>query len=125
MTRRTPATQQRYDQARERGDTIIHVDTQGNRFLDWQQERVIYEYDHWVVIPNRFPYDAIFTVHDLLVPKRHFAYVRDATDEERHEYYQIKKQLDQDDTYESIIENFSRSRSVDTHFHAHLVCWVE
>lgn len=125
MTQRSKQTQEAYDLAREQGETIIVVDEAGNRFLDWTQEENRTEYDHWVIIPNRYPYDTIFSVHDLLIPKRHFAFIREATDEERHEYYAIKKQLDKEGKYESIIENFTNSRSVNKHFHAHLVHWVD
>lgn len=125
MNRRTLETQKRYDDDRKKGETIITTDESGNRYLDWTQEQPIREYEHWVIIPNRYPYDAIFVQHDLLIPKRHFSFIREATNEERHEYYRIKKELDGEGVYESIIENFSNSRSVQKHFHAHLVDWIE
>lgn len=125
MTKRSKETQQAYDEARKQGKTIIAVDAEGRRFLDWTQTTIIREYDYWAIIANDFPYDTIFTTHDLLLPKRHFAFIRDATDAERHEYYRIKKELDQEGNYESLIENFSNSRSVEKHFHVHLVDWVD
>ena len=122
---RTDATQHAYDQARADGETSLTFDAQGLAIFDLEQERFLREYTHWVVIENRYPYDKVFAVHHMLVPKRPFPFVREATDEERAEYYQIKKELDQDSEYQSIIENFSNSRSVRKHFHAHLVVWLD
>lgn len=123
MYKRTPETQARYDKARKDGDTILRHDENDNIYFDLSQAVIHQEYAHWVLIPNSFPYDALFTTHDMLVPRRRFAHIRDATDEERHEYYAIKKDIDNNFKYESIIENFEASRSAPDHFHAHLVVW--
>ena len=66
-----------------------------------------------------------FSEHHLLIPKTRVAFLRDAPPEVQEEYYQIKKQLDEEQVYDSIIENFSNGRSVNGHFHVHLVNWIE
>lgn len=116
-------TQKLFDQAKKEGTTIAKIDSDGEMFFDLSRTTIIQDHDHWVVIPNDFPYDVICTKHDMLVPKRPFNYIREATDAERHEYYAIKKRLDSEGQYESIIENFTQNRSNTGHFHAHLVVW--
>ncbi len=125
MQKRTEQTQAAYDRAREEGDTIIATDEQGHQYFQWYDRAAIRDYMHWVIIHNRFPYDAMFTEHHLLIPKKRIAFLRDAAQEVRDEYYEIKKNLDQEEVYESIIENFSNSRSVGGHYHIHLVNWLD
>jgi len=121
--KRTQGTQDRYDLAKKTGATILETNEAGDKCFNLENARVLRSWEYWVIIPNSFPYDQIAKKHDMLVPKRRFAYIRDATDEERHEYYAIKKELDRASEYESIMENFSHSRSARGHFHAHLISW--
>lgn len=123
MFQRTPETQKRYDQARAEGTTILQYDDDGKAFFDLSRVSLIKYYTYWVMIANDFPYDAIFTTHNMLIPKRVFAFLRDATDAERQEYFAIRKELDDEAYYDSIIENFFHSRSAKKHFHAHVVHW--
>lgn len=122
---RTEATQKAYEEARAQGETSLLFNEEGIAVFDLEQEAYIAEYEYWVIIPNRYPYDAVFATHHMLVPKRAFPYLRDATQEEEAEYYRIKHELDREESYQSIIENFSNSRSVRKHFHAHLVVWLD
>ena len=121
--KRTIETQARYDQAKKTGESIVEVGQDGETFFNLSRTHALEQYNYWVIIPNDFPYDSIFSKHDLLVPKRSFNFIREATPQEREEYYEIKKGIDGSETYESIIENFSSTRSAKGHFHAHLVVW--
>jgi len=86
-----------------------------------EEENILHAGDYWVVIPNDFPYDKVFEKHDLLVPKRVFAYASDMTKEEFDELQQLKLDLDED--YDSILENLYETRSVHKHFHLQLCMW--
>lgn len=123
MNKRTQHTKDLFEKAKREGTTIVDRGSDGELFFNLEKTEIIRNYDSWVIIPNGFPYDVMCSRHDMLVPKRPFNYIREATDQERHEYYAIKKQLDSEGIYESIIENFSENRSNTGHFHAHLVVW--
>lgn len=79
---------------------------------------LVKEYKYWVIRENRFPYDAIFDVHHMLIPKRTFSHAEGMNQEEREEYEFILDEIA--DTYDGILENFNHARSVPAHFHPHL-----
>ena len=80
-----------------------------------------YSFKYWKVLPNDFPYDAVADVHDMIVPKRHFASDFEMTPEERAEFLEIKKDiLPVWGKYDSMLENFIRNRNVH-HYHIHLL----
>jgi diadenosine tetraphosphate (Ap4A) HIT family hydrolase len=87
-------------------------------FYDWA-ERVVAEFDKWVLINNAFPFDKIADTHHLLIPHRVFAHLHEANPEELRELEEIKAKLASD--YDFVMENFPRNRSVPTHFHLHFV----
>lgn len=125
MSKRSPQTQSLYDQAKRDGTSIVELGDDGEVFFNLSRAVILQEFTHWVIVANDFPYDMIFSEHNMLVPKRSFNFIREATEEERDEYYSIKKQLDEEGGYHSIIENFSGTRSAPGHFHAHLVVWKD
>jgi diadenosine tetraphosphate (Ap4A) HIT family hydrolase len=87
-------------------------------FYDWK-DRVVQEFDNWVLINNAFPFDKIADKHHLLIPRRVFAHLYEANTEELRELDEIKAKLAPD--YDFVMENFPRNRSVATHFHLHFV----
>ncbi len=91
--------------------------------FDLSEEIVVREFTHWLIIKNRFPYDNMTSVNDMLVPKRAFADYYTASEAERDEYHEIIKQLAAEDYYDALVENFPRSKSVTRHNHVHLVRW--
>jgi len=123
MSKRTAATQKLYDEARKDGTTILRKDSNGNCYFDWEKEVAIQEWNNWVLLSNRFPYDKIFLQHDILLPKKRVAFIRQMSKDVLDEYFLVKKEIDEEQNYNSIVENFSTSRSVKQHFHAHLVVW--
>jgi len=86
-------------------------------------KRIIKEYDHWVVIPNFFPYDALSDVHNMLLPKRKFPNLSDASKDELVELEAIKPDLAE--TYDTILENLGSTRSIGAWFHFQLIKWKE
>lgn len=92
------------------------------QFAD-RYERLIREFDHWLLIENLFPYDRIAEVHHLLVPKRVFPFGEPLSVEEVGELADIKEELGSN--YDALAENFPRNRSVPGHFHLHLLVYKE
>lgn len=84
---------------------------------------IVKEFNHWVVIENNYPYDTVASTHHLLIPKRHFPFIDNATPDELDELYQLKHQFDKEAFYDCFIENFSVGKSQPQHIHYHLVTW--
>lgn len=116
---RTPETERKYQAfKRERIGKNKRSDE-----LDLAEESVLREFEHWLIIENRFPYDAMTSVNHMLVPKRAFADYYEASEDERAEYHDIIRTLAAEDYYDALVENFPRSRSLTRHNHVHLVRW--
>jgi hypothetical protein len=78
-------------------------------------------FDHWMIIPNDFPYDAITDQHDMLFTRRPVVFDWDLlTQQELDELHIIKKTYIAD-TYDVFYENLPRGRTVPGHFHLHLL----
>lgn len=84
-----------------------------------RDEPVVQEFNHWALIANRFPYDAVFTQHDMLIPKRDFAYAREMN---RRESKELRDILDGPigAVYHLFFENTVARRSNLTLYHLHL-----
>jgi hypothetical protein len=78
----------------------------------------IREYKHWNIIQNEFPYDEVATESHILVPKRH-SKEEGLTVEEIQELADIKP--DTHETYDLIMENTHKQKSIPGHFHTHLL----
>lgn len=83
------------------------------------EEEIISVYTHWAIIPNQFPYDMIAEVHHMLVPKRVFGRLEEATNEEMNELYSIKKEIQ--DKYNYILETLGGMQSNTKHLHLQLI----
>ncbi len=116
---RTPETSKAYKAFKEekqaKSGTTNH--------LDITDEIIVKEYTHWLIIENRFPYDAMTSINHMLIPRRSFGDHYEATKEERAEYHTIIQELAANDYYDALVENFPRSRSLSRHAHIHLVRW--
>ena len=77
------------------------------------------EFKHWKIVPNKFPYDGVAEVHDMVVSKRHVSW-GELTDEEREELIELKKTV-LCEKYDMLFEAFPKNRSVPGHFHQHLI----
>lgn len=109
-TLRTRHDEAAYTQAKINGEL--------NRLSD---EPSIYDYVHWRVIQNRYPYSVAFKRHHLLLPKRMVANETELTVEEITDLREIKKTIN----YDIIMENLGQSRSVLDHYHVHLLSYYD
>lgn len=75
----------------------------------------------WRIQPAKFPYDAVYSKHDLLVPSRHIRHFSDLTDEELKELTMTIGSLNYSETYDSIMYNFKHKQTVPQHLHFHLL----
>ena len=82
---------------------------------------IVKEFTHWKVVRNRFPYDLIADVNDLLITKRHTTF-EDLNYEEREEYALIKKTFIEKN-YHIILESLANGRSIPSHFHVNLIVY--
>lgn len=77
------------------------------------------EYQHWVLLKNKFGYDAVYSVSRLLCPKRHVQEMYELNMKEIEEMWQI---LESDDlNYNQIMINRRADRSLVSHFHWHVL----
>jgi len=91
--------------------------------FNFDHETVLREFEHWVIIENRFPYDRMARTNDMLVSKRPLNSRYDGTDEEQSEYETIMKLLAEENFYDAYMENFPRIKSVKKYVHIHLIRW--
>ena len=81
------------------------------------------EYSHWVILKNRYPYDAIASRHDLLCPKRHISDREELTINELAELREIRKA--NSDIYSFEMWNYPSKQTHKVHFHLHLLVFKE
>lgn len=77
------------------------------------------EFTHWRIIDNAFPYDAVASVHHMVISKRHESDDM-LTDEEWAEYEMLKKGHI-NETYGYIVEPTRKKKSIPSHSHFHLL----
>ena len=87
------------------------------------QEVAIRTYTYWKLIKNRFPYDAVFKQHDMLIPKRTFEHRKSMSLAEQSELMNIIEILEGD--YDVMFENMPSKKSIKTLFHIHLAVYVD
>jgi len=108
---RTTKTQKQYDDYISRGglDDGCHI----------CEEESLEKFDYWRTINNKFPYDNIADLHEMLVPKRHID-EQGLNREELHELPYLKRGY-VSDYYDAIVESTVHSRTIPNHFHIHLI----
>ena len=79
----------------------------------------VHLFTYWKIISNRFPYDFVTTVHDMIVPLRHVK-EHELTPEELAEFRTLKDGYI-NDNYQYILESTHKNKSVPEHFHPHLI----
>ncbi len=79
------------------------------------RELFVKEYKYWLIVENRFPYNAVFSNHRMLAPKRHLK--EDLNKEEMLELKFILKE----EEYDYCVLNKRDRRSLPEHFHYHLL----
>lgn len=98
---RRTATEMRYQEDKLNGGTKPLL-----------EEPAIKEWEHWRLIDNRYPYDAVFSKHHMLVPLN-------GADFTSPELWGILGELEND--YDFWFVNFAHRQSIKNLLHIHLV----
>jgi len=75
----------------------------------------------WRIQPAKFPYDAVYAKHDLLIPTRHISRIDELTEVEKMWLQSLFSSYDTTDQYDSIMYNFKHKQTVPQHLHFHLL----
>lgn len=82
-------------------------------------DATIIEFTHWVILKNKFPYDAVAERHDLIMTKHHKT-ESEITTEEWDEFLELRNTYI-NDNYAFLTEALPNAKSVPGHFHLHLI----
>ena len=91
--------------------------------FNFDNETILRKFTHWIIIKNRFPYDKMAKINDMLVCKRPIPSHYVGTQKEQQEYHTILQLLAKEGYYDALIENFPKVQSVKKFAHTHLVIW--
>ena len=111
MELRTPETNAKYQDAEKNGINNSCF------FCDITRQVIIKEFEHFRLIENGFPYDAIAEVSHILYPKRHIK-ENEYTQEEINELNNIKTGYLQNADYNYLMQGITRT-SIPAHVHYH------
>ena len=115
---------QPYNPRSDRSQAAYNEEIAGRKAdFDLSKETILEEFEHWVIIENRFPYDNIARINHLLVSKEPISSIIVADQVVKNEYDFIMSQLASSDDYDAYIENFPKATTVKTHHHLHLIAW--
>jgi len=78
-------------------------------------------FDHWMIIPNDFPYDAVSIQHDMLFTRRPAVFDWDLLNQEELKELSLLKKTHIAESYDVFYENLPKGRTVPGHFHIHLL----
>lgn len=76
-------------------------------------------FTHWRILLNDYPYDAVASVHHMIVPVRHVT-EHDLTPQERAELERIREEYIHPN-YDYILEATHKTKTIPTHYHLHLI----
>lgn len=109
---RTAEMHDRYVSERE-------ADVQADDYCPLCAAETIRSFEHWRIIPNKYPYDAVARTHDQLVPKRH----TDGEDLSVDELSELKtlKIGALNESYTYVVEALPGAKSIPGNFHLHLL----
>ena len=77
-------------------------------------------FTYWLLLPNKYPYDAVATKHDLLLSRRHVATYEELNQAEQDKLRTLKQGILNTD-YDYILEAMPKNKSIPGHFHLHLI----
>jgi hypothetical protein len=78
----------------------------------------LHEFTYWRIIDNKYPYDAVTSVHHMILPKAHKIETA-LSDEEVSELYEIKT-THLNEHYGFVAEALPKHKSIPGHYHLHL-----
>lgn len=113
---RQPETETAYKQylAEYKGGCPFCLETAESR-------KILKDYQFWYITENLYPYDKVYTVSNMLVPRRHLIFLWELNTEEMAEFLEIKQELAQMG-YDEILENLPGVKT-QHHFHQHLLAY--
>jgi len=84
------------------------------------RDLLLKEYEHWILVENKYPYDLIASKHDLIATKRHIKGHDNLTIAEIAELNKIRNETNYD------LEMFNKPirQSHNTHFHIHFIKFI-
>ena len=85
------------------------------------EEAPIRTWNNWMLIENRFPYNAVFETFHMLVPRRGGVVKSSLSSREREELEDILDELS--DVYDCYMVNYPKKQSIKTHYHIHLLTY--
>lgn len=91
-----------------------------NPFKDWK-DHAIKEFNHWFIIPNDYPYDAIASVNHMIAPKREVAFNWQLLSDEEEDELDLLKATYLNEHYDVVYENLPKGQTIPAHFHLHLL----
>ena len=91
--------------------------------FDLTAEKIIKEFEFWVIIENRFPYDNMADTNHLLISKKPLETLSEASEATRKEYEEVVESVAKEGFYDARIENFPKVTTVKSQHHIHLVKW--
>jgi len=106
---RTKKTQKKYTEYLEKG--------YDGACIFCKRQKMVKEFDFWILTKNEFPYDEIAEKHTMLAPKRHIEEENELNQQEREDLSQLLLELD----YDMCILNKKKKRSIPEHYHLHLL----
>lgn len=108
---RTPETAALYAVAREK-----HLANP----VDIRENTLVQAFEHWVLVVNNFPYDAVLTTHHMLIPTRDGVPTRDDLSTTELEELAIILREHIEPRYDIVFENMPVARTILTQFHLHV-----
>ena len=111
---RTKYTENKYQK-------FLNDNTKNKECIFCRKDLLIREFDNWILLQNRYPYDWFFKIHHMLAPKRHVAKKKELTAKERKEYDKIIEELG--GWYDCFWYNFRHRQTISNHLHYHLLVW--
>lgn len=110
---RTPKTYNKYQEDIKNGlnNTCF--------FCEESRQRLVKDFEHWRIVENNYPYDAVAEISHLIFPKRHIK-IDELNDEEKAEYKTIKLEYITGMKYDFILEAIAKT-SIPNHTHLHLL----
>lgn len=103
-----------------RGNALRQGEKFNNPFENWQ-DCLVKEFEHWVIIENEFPYDAVATTSHMISTKRMVTFDWKLLNAEEIVELQKIKEGYIKDNYDVLWENLPRGSTFPAHFHLHLM----
>lgn len=78
-------------------------------------------FTYWQIISNKYPYNKLAKLNDILMLKRHVGSEKELTKKEALELLSIKTEFLPKSIYKVIYENLPTQQSIKGHYHVHLL----